>query len=51
VKIQKEKWRELSPLLLKVYLLIIFKVLKESVPREAKETNPLAKIFAKDFVK
>jgi len=44
-----EKWRELSPLLLKVYLLILLKVLKET--NFANKESGLTKVLAKDFVK
>jgi hypothetical protein len=44
-----EKWRELSPLLLKVYLLILLKVLKDT--NFANKESGLTKVLAKDFVK
>ncbi len=44
-----EKWRELSPLLLKEYLLILLKVLKET--NFANKESGLTKVLAKDFVK
>lgn len=40
-------WRQLSPLILKVYLLIILRVLKQTV--YSQKDNQLAKVFTRDF--
>jgi hypothetical protein len=46
-KIQGDMWRQLSPLLLKVYLLIILRVLKQV--NFGQKDNKLMRVLTKDF--
>lgn len=46
-KIQGDMWRQLSPLILKVYLLIILRVLKQV--NFGQKDNKLMRVLTKDF--